>query len=532
MLDNPSAGEVQKHMAFTLYDSRAKKQIPFEPMTSGHVSLYHCGPTVYSTAHIGNFRSFLFADTLRRYLEYRGFSVNQVMNITDVGHLTEDDRADSRGEDKLQKAAAALGWDPYRVARHFEAEFHADRQALGILPAHVYPRATEHIPDMLVQIQQLLDRGHAYIPEGTGDVYYAIDSFPDYGQLSGKNLSELDLGARIAISDDKKHPADFALWKTDPGHLMQWDPHAETTWDGFVGTRPQLDPRIGRGFPGWHIECSAMSLRYLGTTFDIHTGGEDNVFPHHECEIAQACGATDGLFARHWMHTRFLLVNQRKMSKREGTLFTLEDLKQKGFTPSEVRYLLVSNHYRQPMNFTLEGLDAARASIARLQTCRDLLQEGSQSPGPLSPILESAALAFEREFTNSLDDDLNVSNALASLYEFVSIVNREKPTGDGAVHALSRLDHADSVLGVLNRDVKVFFLSKEELDANVSQVIDVSTILGRPHFDATDARALAFARHDARKSKNFSLADTIRDRLKDNGVVFEDTPKGVRVKLP
>lgn len=519
-------------MAFQLYDSRAKKQVPFEPMIPGHVSLYHCGPTVYSTAHIGNFRSFLFADTLRRYLEYQGFKVQQVMNITDVGHLTEDDRADSRGEDKLQKAAAALGWDPYRVARHFEAEFHADRQALGILPAHVYPRATEHIPDMLVQIQQLLDRGHAYIPNGTGDVYYAIDTYPDYGQLSGKKLEELELGARIAINDVKRHPADFALWKTDPGHLMQWDPQAESTWANYPGERPALDPRIGRGFPGWHIECSAMSLRYLGVTFDIHTGGEDNVFPHHECEIAQACGATEGHFARHWMHTRFLLVNQRKMSKSEGTLFTLDDLVQKGYSAAEVRYLLVTNHYRQPMNFTLEGLDAARASIARLQTCRDLLVEGLTATTPLSEVTRTATATFESEFARSLDDDLNVANALASLFEFVSIVNREKPSGESARLALVALDRADSVLGVLNRDVKVFFLSKEELDERVAQVNDVTSILAQDQFSADDARALAFARHSARKSKDFGLADTIRDRLKANGVVFEDTPKGVRIKLP
>lgn len=516
-------------------------------MAAGKVSLYHCGPTVYSTAHIGNFRSFLFADTLRRTLEYLGYEVFQIMNITDVGHLTEDNRADSSGEDKLQKAAAALGWDPYRVARHFEAGFHADRQALGILPAHQYPRATEHIPEMLAQIQQLLDRGHAYIPEGSGEVYYDISSFPAYGELSGKNVEDLDLGARIAVNELKKHPADFALWKTDAGHLMQWDPQADATWQGYPAPRPRIDERIARGFPGWHIECSAMSLRYLGATFDIHTGGEDNVFPHHECEIAQAKGATDGEFARHWMHARHLLVNQRKMSKSEGTLYTLEDLTQKGYTPKEIRYLLVTNHYRQPMNFTLEGLDAARASIARLQNCRDLLVESAtQNPSAVGAASEAIAEAtassvgqaigtFEAAYAAALSDDLNVANALAALFEFVNTLNREKPTGHTATLALAALDRADHALGVLTRDVKSFFVSKEELDGGVAAALGADALaptLALDTFTAEHARVLAFARHAARKNKDFALADQIRERLKANGVVFEDTPKGVRVKLP
>lgn len=535
-------------MVFRPYDSRAKHQVDFAPMAPGKVSLYHCGPTVYSTAHIGNFRSFLFADTLRRTLEYLGYQVFQVMNITDVGHLTEDHRADSAGEDKLQKAAAALGWDPYRVARHFEAAFHADRQALGILPAHQYPRATEHIPEMLVQIQQLLDRGHAYIPEGSGEVYYDISSFPAYGELSGKHVDELDLGARIAINELKKHPADFALWKTDPGHLMQWDPHAAETWQSYPAPRPELDKRIKRGFPGWHIECSAMSLRYLGDTFDIHTGGEDNVFPHHECEIAQAKGATAGEFARFWMHARHLLVNQRKMSKSEGTLYTLDDLTQKGYTPKEVRYLLVTNHYRQPMNFTLEGLDAARASIARLQNCRDLLVESAEvadaepKGAAAEAIAEAAATAvgqaigtFEAAYAAALKDDLNVANALAALFEFVNTLNREKPTGAAAALALKTLDRADHALGILNRDVKSFFLGKEELDAGIGNALGADALaptLALDSFTAEHARVLAFARHAARRNKEFALADQIRERLKANGVVFEDTPKGVRVKLP
>lgn len=531
-------------MVFRLYDSRQRKQVPFEPREPGKATLYHCGPTVYSTAHIGNFRSFLFADTLRRYLEYRGFQVYQVMNITDVGHLTEDDRADSRGEDKLQKTAQALGWDPYRVAQHFEQAFHADRTALGILTAHEYPRATEHIPDMLAQIQELLDRGHAYIPEATGEVYYDISSYPEYGQLSGKQVDELELGARVAINDVKKHPADFALWKTDSGHLMQWDPHADETWQNYPAARPIIDPRIGRGFPGWHIECSAMSIRYLGPEFDIHTGGEDNVFPHHECEIAQACGATGAGFAHHWMHARHLLVNQRKMSKSEGTLFTLADLAQKGYSAREVRYLLVTNHYRQPMNFTLEGLDAARASIARLQNCRDLLQEGTREARDAGAAEQTADPVrmvrgwisdFERKYADALDDDLNVANAVAALFELVTHFNRQKLSGAAAEAALDALDRADAVLGVLERESKAVTLSQDELEAGLENAASgdaLQAILAQDFFTPDQARALALARHAARRRKEFAVADAIRDRLKDNGVVFEDTKTGVRIKLP
>src|SRR5688572_29465254 len=371
-------------MPFTLYDTRQKSLVPFEPRREGVVSIYNCGPTVYSTSHIGNFRTFLFADLLRRYFEWRGYEVTQIMNITDVGHLTEDDRADAGGEDKLQKTARALGWDPYRVARHFEEQFHADRKALNIQDAHHYPRATEHVCDMLVQIQQLLDRGHAYIPEGTAEVYYDIGSHPDYGKLSGKSLEHLRAGARAEANEHKRHPAAFALWKVDAGHLMQWDPHADQLWSHFDGGRPLIDSRIGKGFPGWHIECSAMSARYLGREFDLHTGGEDNMFPHHECEIAQAKGASPGEFAKHWMHNRFLLVNGAKMSKSAGTLLTLADVVERGFNGTELRYLLLTNHYRQPLNFTFEGLSAARSSIQRLQNVRGMLAERAQGAEPNS----------------------------------------------------------------------------------------------------------------------------------------------------
>jgi cysteinyl-tRNA synthetase len=525
-------------MPFTLYDTRHRSFVAFEPRRDGVVSIYNCGPTVYSTAHIGNFRAFVFADLLRRYLEWRGYEVTQIMNITDVGHLTEDQRADAAGEDKLQKKARELGWDPYRVARHFEEQFHASRKALNIQDAHRYPRATEHICDMLVQIQQLLDRGHAYIPEGTGEVYFDIGSFPDYGKLSGKTLEELRAGARVEVNEKKRHPADFALWKVDPAHLMQWDPHADPLWSKYDGGRPLIDSRIGKGFPGWHIECSAMSARYLGSEFDLHTGGEDNMFPHHECEIAQAEGATGAGFARFWMHNRHLLVDGAKMSKSHGTLLTLDDIRARGYSPIELRYLLITNHYRQPLNFTNDGLLAARSSLSRLQKARNLLAERAEGAPPDSQPTSATAeriAKFELDYGNALDDDLNVSNAMAALFAFVADIHRMEPTPSDAVHLLRTLDRADHVLGVLSRDVvRAGLFSREELtnaEAAARDPAELEALFGEGA-SVPALRALAQIRHAARAKKDYATADAIRDHLKKSGVVFEDTPEGVRYRLP
>jgi cysteinyl-tRNA synthetase len=525
-------------MPFTLYDTRKKSLVPFEPRREGVVSIYNCGPTVYSTSHIGNFRTFLFSDLLRRYFEWRGYEVTQIMNITDVGHLTEDQRADAAGEDKLQKTARALGWDPYRVARHFEDLFHADRKALNIQDAHRYPRATEHVCDMLVQIQQLLDRGHAYIPEGTGEVYYDITTFPDYGKLSGKSLEDLRAGARVEVNEVKRQPADFALWKVDAGHLMQWDPHADQLWSNFDGGRPLIDSRIGRGFPGWHIECSAMSARYLGRDFDLHTGGEDNMFPHHECEIAQAEGANQGQFARHWMHTRHLLVNGAKMSKSTGTLLTLEDIKSQGFSAIELRYLLITNHYRQQLNFTNDGLIAARSSIQRLQNARTMLAERSQTAPPDSKPTTTVAEridAFERDYGKSLDDDLNISTAMAAVFSFVADIYRLDPSASDSVHLLRTLDRADHVTGVLSRDAsRAGLIASADLTSAEAQAQDpaqLAALFAQP-VSVENVKTFAQIRHTARKKKDFATADAIRDHLKKSGVVFEDTPEGVRYRLP
>jgi len=265
-----------------VFNTMTRTKQEFIPLTEGLVRMYHCGPTVYNFATIGNFRAFILADLLRRYFEFKGLRVEQVMNLTDVGHMTSD--ADE-GEDKLEKSAREQKKDPYEIAEFYTQAFFNDIDALRIVRAHHYPKATEHVPEMIELIRKLLDRGHAYI--SGNNIYYDISTFPEYGKLSGNTLAKLQAGARIEINPEKKSPHDFALWKSDPHHIMQWD----SPW--------------GRGFPGWHLECSAMSMKYLGNTLDIHTGGEDNIFPHHECEIAQSEGATGETFVRYWMHTRF-----------------------------------------------------------------------------------------------------------------------------------------------------------------------------------------------------------------------------------
>jgi len=575
-------------MPFRPYHTGLRKQVEFNPIDTGidakgdrvrdehgnpirNVLMYNCGPTVYGVPHIGNYRSFLFADLLRRYLDWRvdddgtRYRVTQVMNITDVGHLTEDDRADAGGEDKLQAMAEKMGWDPFKVARHFEELFFADLEKLGVRKAHHYPRATEHVADMLDMIQALLDRGHAYIADGTGEVYFSVPSYKEYGWLSGKDIEANVAGARVEVLDVKRDPRDFALWKVDAKHLMQWDPQDARLWATYTKDTgrpvPKLDPRIGRGFPGWHIECSAMSRRYLGVTFDIHTGGEDNIFPHHECEIAQSVGANAKPFVNSWMHARHLLVDGKKMSKSAGTLYTLADLtalKSRdggNFTAADVRFALISQHYRQPMNFTIEGLEAARASLGRLRVLRERLREAALGIElrphdlirgemavqlrPFSDRYGPEVGLWQKEFRDFIDDDLNIGNALAVVYEFASRTNRELDAGAEKSHAAALLEvinSFDSVLGVLTLGdtvggiiTKDDALGASQLSAAELQALLESVAVG--HITAESAKSLIIARFAAKKAKDFALADRIRAALANAGVVLEDTPQGVRWKM-
>jgi len=463
-----------------LFNTLTKRKDPLVPLETGKVGIYNCGPTVYNFATIGNFRAFIFADVLRRALEYFGYEVTQVMNITDVGHMVDD--ADE-GEDKMAMAARREKKDPWRIAEFYMNAFFEDIDALGLQRAHHYPRATEHVADMIAVIEKLLEKGHAY--EVNGNVYYDVDTFKEYGRLSGNTLESLHAGARIEVNPEKKHPYDFALWKQDPRHIMQW----ESPW--------------GRGFPGWHIECTAMSSRYLGEQFDIHTGGEDNIFPHHECEIAQA----EGAFAKrpavkYWMHTRFLLVDGQKMSKSLGNFYTLRDLTAKGFDPMAIRYVLMSTHYRQPLNFTLDGVRAAGEAIRRLKDFRLRLRDAAAEKD--NPHLSSVLDQGRKRFDAALADDLNTSAALAALFDMVREVNKLQLSRADAEKTLGLLKRFDHVMGVLGDD------EPQSLDAEIE--------------------ALIRERDAARAAHDFERADRIRSDLRARGIILEDLPTGTRWK--
>jgi cysteinyl-tRNA synthetase len=558
-----------------LKNSLTKAVEPFRPLDpeGKKVTLYTCGPTVYSYAHIGNFRSFLMADLLRRVLETQGYAVRHVMNITDVGHMTVDHLADCEGEDKLAKAARELGQDPYQVAAHFERAFVADAKTLRLKnyagaeaddPA-LHPRATDHVPEMLAMIEVLIQRGYAYV-DGRGQVYFEVAKFPEYGALSGKVIEDLECGARVEVRDEKKDPRDFALWKADDKHLMQWDPHGPTGWpaggwERFRALVPGgVDARIQPGFPGWHIECSAMARAHLGAIIDLHTGGEDNVFPHHECEIAQSYGASEDTsapkaFAHTWVHARHLLVNGRKMSKRDGTFFTVanllspresgradvaEKLESMGFAGGAVpaavlRYALMSNPYTQPMNFTFDLLVQSKASLERLQSRYDRLRETAASSDAKEPSerVGAAIAAGTQGFHGALADNLNMPNALAALFDAVSELNQHDLAPGDAAAALAFLEDVDAVLDVLDRRPRSGLILAERLAERVAQgglptreALGAMTDLGPEAIEALTA-----ARKAARGAKDYAFGDAIRDHLKLHGVVIEDTAQGIRWKL-
>jgi cysteinyl-tRNA synthetase len=450
----------------------------FQPLTEGEVRMYICGPTVWNFAHIGNFRSFTFGDVLRRYLKYKGYQVTHVMNLTDV-------------DDRIINESKNAGMTIDDFVQPFIEAFWQDADALGLERPEIAPRATHHIQEMIEIIRKLLDNGRAY--EAGGSIYYRISAFPEYGKLSKINFAGNIAGGGGRVDTDKydkENAQDFALWK-------------------FVGEDETAgwDAPFGRGRPGWHIECSAMSMKYLGETFDIHAGGIDLQFPHHENEIAQSEGATGKLFARYWLHGEFLKIDDITMSKSKGNFFTFRDLRKQGYSPTAIRYLLFSVPYSKPLNFTFEGLQGAESTIKRLQDFRRRLKEARVESG-LNAEVERFVLDALREFETAMDDDLNTAAALAAIHNLVREVNtalaNDALREDDKNLALEAIEKFDSVFNIFGSD------ETEILDAEIESLIE--------------------ERQQARRNRNFARSDEIRDLLSEKGIVLEDTKDGVRWK--
>jgi cysteinyl-tRNA synthetase len=475
-------------MALRVYDTKSRALTPFAPLEAGKVRAYACGPTIYDHAHIGNFRTFLFFDLVHRYLEWSGYEVRFVMNLTDV-------------DDKTIAGAVAAGASVADFTRPFGEAFLEDARTLGMLPADAYPRATEYIEPMVDFIGRLIDSGHAYRAED-GAVYFSVASFERYGQLKGIDTSSLKVGARVAQDQyDKEDARDFALWKS----ASEEDERAGAAWDS----------PWGRGRPGWHLECSVMSLAELGDTLDLHLGGEDLIFPHHENEIAQSEAATGKPFVRNWLHVKHLLVEGRKMSKSLGNFVTVRQLIDEGYDAASIRHQLVSAHYRGDLNFTRVGLDASRRAVQRLLDFESRLAGLTVSEGAAATELPQVAREGVTSFRAAMDNDLNTADALAALFSLVSRVNAAldrvqevAPSDRDAVR--DALASIDRVLGLLE-----VARTSRAVDGGVAEWVE----------ERIQARA------DARSQKDFAAADVIRDELAAKGIVLEDGPSGTRWKV-
>lgn len=460
------------------YNTLSGQTEVFQPLNDNQVRMYICGPTVWNFAHIGNFRTFTFGDILARYLRFKGYNLTHVMNLTDV-------------DDRIINEAAAQNITIDEMTAPFIVAFWEDMETIGNNRPDVAPRATEHIVEMIEMIQTLLDNGKAY--ESDGSIYFRISAFPDYGKLSKIKFEGNIVGGSERVDTDKyekEDARDFALWKL----VEKDDP---TGWDA----------PFGYGRPGWHIECSAMSMKYLGETFDIHAGGIDLQFPHHENEIAQSEGATGKLFSKYWLHGEFLKVDSEKMSKSLGNDFTLRDIIGRGFNPLAIRYLLISVPYNKQLNFTFEGLKGAETTIERLQQFRRLVSEANTQNGSDTEVKALVDKALT-DFENAMDDDLNTSVALASIHNLVREINtvlaKDELKSDDQKAVLEAIEKFDSVLGVFGK------VEAEMLDSDIEKLIE--------------------ERQEARRNRNFARSDEIRDLLAERGIILEDTKDGVRWK--
>ncbi|MBX3266999.1 MAG: cysteine--tRNA ligase [Acidobacteria bacterium] len=460
------------------FNTLSRQVEEFQPIEDGKVKMYICGPTVWNFAHIGNFRTFIFGDVLRRYLKFKGYEVTHVFNLTDI-------------DDRIINEAKARNISIDEFTAPFIQYFWEDFDALGMERPEVTPRATHHIAEMIDIIARLIENGKAY--ESDGSIYYRISAFPEYGKLSKINFSGNIHGASERIDTDKyekEDARDFALWK-------------------LVGEdeEPGWDAPFGRGRPGWHIECSAMSMKYLGETFDIHAGGQDLQFPHHENEIAQSEGATGKLFSHYWIHSEFLKIDDVTMSKSKGNFFTFRDLKEQGYSPLAIRYLLLSVPYRKQLNFTFEGLQGAEATVERLRNFRTLVHDAKVRDGS-NPAIAEQIKAQLAEFEAAMDDDMNTAVALAAIHNLVREMNSalaaEQLLCDDRVAVLEAIKKFDAVLGIFGEE------AAELIDADIEALIE--------------------ERQEARRNRNFARSDEIRDELAAKGIILEDTKDGVRWK--
>ncbi|NLY71710.1 MAG: cysteine--tRNA ligase [Clostridiales bacterium] len=460
-----------------IYNTLTRKKEEFKPIDENEIKIYVCGPTVYNYFHIGNARPFVVFDTLRKYLEYRGKKVQFVQNFTDV-------------DDKIINKAVEEGVSPSEISEKYIEEYFKDAQALNVKKATVHPKVTENIEEIIEFVKSLIDKGYAY--EVDGDVYFSTRKFREYGKLSKQNLEELEAGARIEVGEKKKDPLDFVLWKARKSE-------DEIAWDS----------PWGMGRPGWHIECSVMASKYLGDTIDIHAGGQDLIFPHHENEIAQTEAKTGKPFANYWMHNGYITVDDEKMSKSKGNFFTVREIL-KHYDGDVMRFFLLSGHYRNPINFSEELMEQAKNSLARIQnTMMNLKHLIENEEGEMTEKEQenfSELLKYKDKFIEAMDDDLNTADAISAIFELVKDINifiKDGSSKEFAQKSLSLLDELTDVLGIL-RDT-----DEDEIDKEILALVEERQI--------------------ARKNKDYKRADEIRDLLKQRGITLKDTPQGVQI---
>nr|AOE07825.1 cysteinyl-tRNA synthetase [uncultured bacterium] len=491
--------------ALHVYNTLSRKKELFEPLHAPHVGMYVCGPTVYGNAHLGHAKSYISFDIVRRYLRYLGYKVRYVQNITDVGHLVGDG---DEGEDKISKIARIEQLDPMEIAETYTYTYFRDMDALSVQRPDISPRATGHIPEQIAMIQNLIDKGHAYACNG--NVYFDVLSAPKYGQLSGRNIEDATSGTRVETASDKRNPADFALWKkADDQHLMKW-----------------LSP-WGVGYPGWHIECSAMSIKYLGAHFDIHGGGLENQFPHHECEIAQSECSTGESFAKYWLHNNMVTLDGQKMGKSLGNAISLEEffkgshpLLKRSWNPQVIRFFLLQSHYRSTTDFSEKALEAAETGFQSLRTTLQSIlaytqqQHNDQTEGETNEALPALQAAFE----SAMNDDFNTAQAIAALFDHTKKIKRNIADGlpPSDLHTLQNWLNI-----ALTEILGLEYSEPNETDSSFNDNISEYLL-----------HLLIDLRTKARMERNFELSDIIRNRLKELDIELEDSKEGTRYTLP